>query len=119
MKIKTEQVPTGAHYILRLLIYPNIFKEDSALVYQIPFLQHFSDAFLFEGNVVGHLHLKIDKSIRRRRTLGKHRTFFLFLLLGSTGRGEEGADDVGDIVAVEGSDAGEGRNASFPAQVGA
>jgi len=29
----------------------------SALVYQIPFLQHFSDAFLFEGNVVGHLHL--------------------------------------------------------------
>ena len=37
----------------------------------------------------------------------------------STGSGDDGVDDVGDIVVVEGSDAGEGRNVSFPAQVGA
>jgi len=46
-------------------------------------------------------------------------TFFLFLLLGSTGSGDDGVDDDGDIVVVEGSDAGEGRSASLPAQVGA
>lgn len=46
-------------------------------------------------------------------------TFFLFFVLGSTGNGDDGVDDDGDIVAVEGSDAGEGLNASFPAQVGA
>ena len=49
-------------------------------VYLGPFLQHFSNPFLLQGDVIGHLNLQIDESMRRRTRLLLY--LFPFLTLG-------------------------------------